>query len=134
MASSYLSQLRNLQKLGKPRVFRSTAHFDALVDQYMRETTEAGNPPTFSGMQLFLGFCSDEQWHGFPAKVGPQYKACIDRAQKCVENYLEHGVALNEGKVDGKKFLLETVHGRRAEKQMTEAALNITISSKDSGL
>lgn len=68
-----MSELVN--KGGRPRLYSSPEEFDAKVDEYYHHCREAGEPITWTGLALYLGFSSRraideyEKYEGFSHSV-----------------------------------------------------------------
>ena len=87
----------------RPRKIKTPKEFDALVNKYVDECANNGDPVTWTGMALFMGFagrvCIDEylKYEGFSYSV--------KRAKTIVENAYEK--KLHSGNAAGPIFALK---------------------------
>lgn len=123
----------DISQYGKSRTFLSVEHFDGLVDTYIQTVVNNGEPLTYSGTLLFMGFYSRQNAIDF-GNNNKQYKPCLTRIKFICEQFLELGVTKNDCNTAGLQFLLKSLHGHK-ERQLVEVMpVSINIDGVDAKL
>lgn len=91
--------------MARPRHYNSPEEFDEMVDDFLNHCKESGNPITWTGLALHLGFagrrCIDEyeKYDGFSHSV--------KRAKSLIENAYEKGLVTGNIPAAGAIFALK---------------------------
>ncbi|TVS11860.1 MAG: hypothetical protein EA417_17755 [Gammaproteobacteria bacterium] len=91
---------------GRPRIVQSPEEFDRLVDEYVAQQRDRGEPVTYTGMALHLGFSSRLSLYDYADYEGFSYS--VNRAKAIVESQYE--ARLNQPGAGGAIFALKN-HG-----------------------
>lgn len=91
---------------GRPRIVKTPELFDAKVQEYREECEARGEPITFTGMALHLGFADRRSFYDYAAN--PQFSLSVKKAQALVER--EYEKRLHGQNVAGAIFALKN-HG-----------------------
>lgn len=68
---------------GRPRIYQTAADFDAMVDKYYHHCKESGEPITWTGLALFLGFSSRQSIDEYQKYDG--FSDSVKRAKLLIE-------------------------------------------------
>jgi hypothetical protein len=112
---------------GRPRIYDSPKAFDAKVDEYVAHCTNEGTlePVTWTGLALYLGFCSRASIDEYAKYDGFSYS--VKRAKAIVEHFYE--MRLCGDKPTGAIFALKNFGWH--DKKETEHSGTIGISHED---
>ncbi len=91
---------------GQPRIIKSPAEFDELVDAYVERCRDDEVPLTFTGMALALGFASRQSLYDYGGL--PEFSYSVKRARALIEQQYETN--LHGAHVAGSIFALKN-HG-----------------------
>lgn len=73
--------------MARPRKIKSAKQFDELVDAYVAKCTADETPITWTGLALYMGFCSRAELGNYEDYNGFSYS--VKRARMIVENAYE---------------------------------------------
>lgn len=91
--------------IGRPRLYASPDEFDAKVDEYFQRCKEEGEPITWTGLALFLGFSSRQSIDEYAKYDG--FSDSVKRAKLLVEYAYEIRVMGNNA--TGPIFVLKNM-------------------------
>ena len=101
---------------GRPRIIKSPAEFDRLVDDYVNNCRKNNEPVLFIAMVLHLGFCSKQSFSEYANYDG--FSGSVKRAMMIVEAAYETRMVTNQGMQAGNIFALKNFGWR--DKEPTE--------------
>lgn len=101
---------------GRPRIIDSPEEFDALVEDYRKTCQENGEPLTFTGMALHLGFSDRRSFYDYAEYEG--FSRSVSRAKMLVEAEYERTVAENGMRGCGGAIFALKNHGWEDRSQM----------------
>ena len=109
--------------MARPRLIKSPEEFDLLVDLYVADCAEKGEPVCSTGLCLALGFCSKSSLGDYEERE--EFSASVKRAKMIVEhNYVKSTL---KGGGAGPIFLLKASYGY-VDKQTVEQTGKVTVN------
>jgi hypothetical protein len=115
---------------GRPRIIKTPEEFDAKVEAFRQLCEERGDPVTFTGMAVYLGFADRRSFYDYAKEPG--FSLSVKRAQSLVETEYEKRLAGNN--VAGSIFALKN-HGWSDRQDLavggTEDGLPILIVKRE---
>lgn len=94
--------------MARPRHYKSPEEFDAMVDKYVAERAALEKPMSWTGLALYLGFCSRAAIDEYQDYEGFSYS--VKRAKTLIENFYEE--KLMDGGGAGAIFALKNFKWR----------------------
>lgn len=114
--------------VGRPRLYESSDDFDAKVDAYYHYCKEEGEPVTWTGLALFLGFSSRQSIDEYLKYDG--FSDSVKRAKLLVEWAYEKRVL--GANAAGPIFVLKNM-GWSDKQELSHTSPDGSMSPKDSG-
>lgn len=94
--------------MARPRHYDTPEEFDAVVDDYIKTQAETGEPVTWTGLALYLGFACRASIDEYANYDGFSYS--VKRAKTLVENFYESATAKGDIPVAMGVFALKNFH------------------------
>ena len=111
---------------GRPRKYKTPEDFTAKVDEYVKNCRESEEPITWTGLALYMGFCSRSAIDEYKEYEGFLYP--VKRAKMIVENAYEKRLAANNP--TGPIFALKNM-GWSDKQDINHTSEDGTMSPKD---
>lgn len=104
---------------GRPPAFKTVEELETAIEEYFTARKLADEPPTVSGLALFLGFADRQSMYDY--KERPEYSCTVKKAITKMEDFAEVKLLKGEGQATGPIFWLKN-HGW---KDKTETDVNV---------
>lgn len=121
---SAVDQQAYLRPRGRPRHYASPDDFDDKVDEYYQHCMATGEPITWTGLALFLGFYGRKEIDEYLAYDG--FSHSVKRAKSLVEYSYEKRLALG-GQAAGPIFALKNFGWRDNHEEDTSRDVTVKI-------
>jgi hypothetical protein len=115
------------KKIGRPRKYSSPEEFEEKVSEYRAACIASEEPITWTGLCLYLGFCSRSALDEYLQY--PEFSYSVKKAKLMVE--MEYEKKLHTGQSTGAIFALKNFNWRDKPKEQLEEEKtnsNVTIN------
>lgn len=82
-----------MAKVGRPPMFESPEQMQGLIDEYFEYIRSENEPPTITGLCLYLGFESRQSFYAYGEKE--EFSYTIKRSRMMIENSYERNLSIS---------------------------------------
>lgn len=109
---------------GRPPLYETPEAFTEKVKEYFANEVSPENPPTITGLALYLGFDSRQSFYDYEEREAFSYT--VKRARTFIEN--EYEKKLHGNSCTGAIFALKNMGWKDKTEQEIHGALPVTIN------